>query len=102
MTQINDFSGLNNIRRLQSNPLYEEDSTIVEDESSFFDEQDDIRNSNSVNHHQPNQTQSYDELPLLVEPTRDDIIPNNRFEPEQTGYNRNQTTNQIVLYCPPE
>lgn len=69
------LSGLNSIRRLQNNPLYEEDSTIIEDES-FFDEQDDVRRScpdvggeQMIHSNLPTQNIRYDELPLLVEPS---------------------------------
>lgn len=68
------LSGLNSIRRLQNNPLYEEDSTIIEDES-FFDEQDDVRHScadftgEQMDHCKPlEQNIRYDEIPLIVEP----------------------------------
>jgi len=69
------LSGLNSIRRLQNNPLYEEDSTIIEDES-FFDEQDDVRRScpdiggeQMIHSNLPTQNIRYDEVPLLVEPS---------------------------------
>ena len=76
------LSGLNSIRRLQNNPLYEEDSTIIEDES-FFDEQDDVRRSdNYVGEQIINCKQhcefKYDEVPLLVEPSANEIVLSNQ------------------------
>ena len=77
------LSGLNSIRRLQNNPLYEEDSTIIEDES-FFDEQDDVRRSctdfsgEQMIHSKPlEQNVRYDEVPLLVEPSANEMISSN-------------------------
>ena len=81
------LSGLNSLRRLQSNPLYEEDSTIIEDES-FFDEKDDVRRSeNYVGEQVPvidcelpkqNGEFQYDEVPLLVEPSVKEIVVSNK------------------------
>ena len=77
------LSGLNSIRRLQNNPLYEEDSTIIEDES-FFDEQDDVRRSctdfsdeHMIHSKPPEQNIRYDEVPLLVEPSANEMISSN-------------------------
>ena len=77
------LSGLNSIRRLQNNPLYEEDSTIIEDES-FFDEQDDVRRScpdvggeQMIHSNLPTQNIRYDEVPLLVEPSVNEIPSSN-------------------------
>ena len=75
------LSGLNSIRRLQNNPLYEEDSTIIEDES-FFDEQDDVRRSgadfSAEQIIQPTeQNIRYDEVPLLVEPSVNEVRSSN-------------------------
>ena len=68
------FSGLNNIRKSH---IYEEDSTIIEDESEIFDEND---HKNVIN--------GYDQIPLLVSSKEPE--PN-----KQRRINNENTTNNI-------